>query len=509
MDLEQANLNSALCNYLLGYEFPNTVILLSKNVVIFGTKKRLDFFENISGIETHIIDKTFENISDISSYLVKIPNLCCVDLKKIKGNFCDNILKNINVKDISDEIQTLFLYKDFDEIENCKKAGIIMNYIIKNCTEYVKDNTFNLDKLEDFIERPIDGIDTSNVEYGFAPEISRYSYRIGIRYNGYCAEAGRTVYSDMNIFYNTQKFILNLIRVGDNSKIIYEKVKEYLINNDLEVDDNFLYTTGLLNEEVSFANEFRVRNGLVFVLKLSNGSSILSNTFYMNDVPVFITLNDKYEDYLDKRPRFRDKSREYEHDIRRKEHQKELLEKLIEDQLNFYKSKSNKNLETDSEKKCKTYSKEGLIPRKGKIVVDFMNNAVCIPLGEYVVPFHISSIKNVVLVDETILKFNFDISQNKNLKFLSSIKCINVNDKNGRQIYDDIQNLKNNFSVCSDKEIITQDKLIESSKKATLENVFMRTDIKTAVKKEKQETLNFMKMVLDFQKIKLIFCFLI
>lgn len=488
-DLEQANLNSALFNYLLGYEFPNTVIVLDTVCKIFSAKKKLEILSDLSNVDTFVIDKDLGNLAEVSRILSKIQNLRIVDKNKLGGMFCQNILKDLVCQDVSKEIQHMFLYKDEDELRNCKKAGIVMSHIIKNCTELAKDNLLDIEKLEEIIDRPIDGIDNSSIEYSFDPELSKYSYRIGIRYNGYCAEGGRTVFSDLNIFYNAQKFILGLIRPGDNSKIVYEKVSEYLRNNGFTGDDNFLYTTGLLNEEVNFKNEFRILNGLVFVLKLSNGSSILSNTFYLDETPVFLTPNDKFEDFLDNRPRFRDKSREHELDIRRKEHQKELLEKLIKDQYNYYKNKNNSEGSEDVEVKHRTYAKESMIPRKGKVCVDFNNNAVCIPISDHMIPIHIVNIKNVVLVDETLLKFNFEFSNLKNSKFLSSIKCINISERNGREIYDQIQDLKTRFSVSSDKEIIKQDKLIEKSKKAALEDIFMRTDIKTAIKKSKVGSL--------------------
>ncbi|WUR04908.1 FACT complex subunit SPT16 [Vairimorpha necatrix] len=502
-DLEQANLNSALSNYLIGYEFPNTMILIDNQVRIYSNKKKLDLLRILSNCDLFPLEKDFSNIQEIIKSLSIFPKLCLVDKNKIQGFLSENILNTLICEDVSYKIEKLFLYKDEDELINCKKAGLVINHLIKNCTELIKENNLEEDKLEEIIDMPLDGIDNENIEYSFPPEISKYSYRIGIRYNGYCAEGGRTIFQDMNIFYNAQKFILSLIRVGDNSKIVYEKVKEYLKSNDLEVDDNFLYTTGLLNEEVNFKNEFRILNGLVFVLRLSNGVSILSNTFFMDEIPIFLTISDKFEDFLDQRPRFRDKSREFELDVRRKEHQKELLEKLINERLEYYKNKRNNVLEEDKNENI-PYLKENLIPRKGKIYVDFNNNCVCLPISDFILPIHISSIKNIVLVDETILKINItcnsvnnsllksnsttNISDN-NYVSNSILKSINVIINSGRQIYEEIQELKNKFTLSSDKEIIKQDKLIEKSSKFILEDLFLRTDIKTPIKKRKSNTL--------------------
>lgn len=489
LDLEQANLNSALSTYLIGYEFPNTLILIDSVCKIYSHKKRLDLLRNLENVKTIVIEKDLSNLQFVIESLSTVQNLCVVDQNKTEGILSKTIYNNLMCADVSREIQRMFLYKDEDELINCKKAGIVIEHVIKHCTELIKDNALEEDKLEEIFDMPIDGIDNENIEHSFQPEISNYSFRIGIRYNGYCAEGGRTVYSDLNVFYNAQKFILGLIRPGDNSKIVHEKVSEYLKKNDFVIDDNFLYTTGLLNEEVNFKNEFRILNGLVFVLKLTNGSSILSNTFYLDEVPIFLTPNDKFEDFLDNRPRFRDKSREFELDLRRKEHQKELLENLIDERLNYHKNKNNVSETDEIIKTTRPYEKESLIPRKGKIFVDSKNYALCIPVSSFILPIHICNIKNVVLVDETMLKFNFEFLNNKNTKFLSSIKSINIVDKGGRQIYDEIQELKARYSVSSDKDIVAQDKLIEKSNKIGLVDIFMRTDIKTAVKKRKTSTL--------------------
>ncbi|EOB14785.1 FACT complex subunit SPT16 [Nosema bombycis CQ1] len=500
-DFEKMTITSSLFSYLFGYEFPNTIIILDSKTKIFTGKKKSEILSSVPDCETFILNKDMSNLDEMIKIIsMQYSKLAVVGDLSAGGELSKKVLADMMTVDAYTNILNIFAVKEADEVENCKKAGLVVSHLIQNGTELIKDGKLDIAAIEDMLCRDIDGLNNDNIEFAYPPEIINYSFKIGIKYCGYCAEGSRTVFSDLNILYNAQKYILGLIKPGSSSKMIYNKCQEYFKNNDLAIHKDFLYTAGLMPKEKSFEEGFTVQNGVVFVVSLKSSPEIdtgmaLTNTFVLQDRPIFLTPEDKSEDFLDNRPRFRDKKKEHELDIRRKEHQKELFDKLIAEQLAFYKNKGKKQEGSDEGENTRPYLKESQIPRKGGVVVDHKAQAVVIPIGEYAVPFHVSLIKSAVVVSENILKINFGVekktvkpTETENQK-LSLIKTINITTGEARFLNDQIQELKINYSASSDKDLVKQDKLIEKPKKVSLEGVFLRTDVKTTQRKKKTGSL--------------------
>lgn len=504
-DLDNVTLSTSLCTYLLGYEFPNTIMIFDEKLKVFTGKKKVEILSELPECETYTLNKDLSNMDEVVKIISQYPKLAI--LGDHKTELEARILKDLNTVDISDEFLKKMIIKDDEEIESCRNAGLVVSHIIKNGTESLKDGTLDHSSIEDMLCRDIGDLDNNSIEFCYPPEIDRNILRIGIRYNGYCAEGSRTVFADLNILYNAQKYILGLIKPGSSSKMIYNKCEEYFKNNDLVINRPFLYTIGLLNKEVSFEEDFNLQNGILFVVSLRDSTMILTNTFVLKDKPVYLTPEDKSEDFLDNRPRFRDKKKEHELDIRRKEHQKELLDKLIAEQLNYYRNKISQSKDQKEVSKTLTYAKESHVPRKGSVIVDYNAHAVVVPISEYSVPFHISLIKSAVVVNENTLKINFNAEKKAvadfNSEKLTLIKTINVTTGDAREIHDQIQDLKIKYSASSDKDLVKQDVLVEKMKKIGLEGIFVRTDIKTAARKKKPSNLELHENGLRFVEDKI------
>ncbi|KAJ2703732.1 FACT complex subunit spt16 [Coemansia sp. IMI 203386] len=103
--------------------------------------------------------------------------------------------------------------------------------------------------------------------------------------------------------------------------------------------------------------------------------------------------------------KFRSEEREEESGTRkRREHQKDLLNRLLVDGRRRFAGESGDNGEETREvKKFESYKRETALPREArsqKILVDERAESIILPIYGMAVPFHISTLKNIVKTEE-------------------------------------------------------------------------------------------------------------
>lgn len=508
-DVPEFGINSALFLYLLNYEFPETVLIVDDVCTAITSQRKGEILGQIEGLRVVVRNKDNSNIQEAYDALGEGP-YCVVDRENIRGDLCQRILKRVRTEDATDSVSRLFLVKGEDEIEHCRASAKATSFFLRKGVEMLWDGVFSKKKLEEVMNESIEGVDMNLLEFSFPIESTRDTLRVGLRYRGYCAEASRTIVKDMSEVYMVQDHILGLVRPGVDSKSVYSEAEKFLSANNLSFKAGFIYTVGLMNKERGFEDSFVLQKGNVFVINLTNEDVSLSNTFVLDDSPEYLTSRDTALDFVEARPRFRNKTKEYEMNMRRREHQKELLDKLIEERLEHYRNVEEENGQKEKkEGKMAVYAREGLVPRQGKVVVDFSREAVAVPVGSYIVPFHVSSIKSVSVVDEAVLKINFKVEgkggspvevgdgeeeRPSRKGTLSFIKSISIRGSDARELFEEINNLKKTYSTKTDRELVESlEELEVKAKPFALTDVYMKTDIKTGSRKRRVGNLELHK----------------
>ncbi|TBU19138.1 Spt16/Cdc68-like protein [Ordospora colligata] len=493
-DVAEFRINSAVFVYLLGYEFPETVLVIGERCVAITSQKIAEILRQVDGLEVIVRGKESSVIEQIRRVLKG--HCYVIGADGIEGEFCRDVLDNLEWEDAGKRLDDFFITKDEIEIEKCKAAGQAVSMLLKRALEMLWDRRFDMKKLEEAMTEEEEGFDMSKAEFSFPVEYDSGSVRIGIRLDGYCSEASRTIVVNMDEMYEAQEFIINIIRPGVSSADVYSEALEYFESKSICFGNKFVYTIGLLSSERGFEEGFMLNKGCVFVVSLRSEGKILSNTFVLRDVPEYLTSKDTAFEFVKKRSRFRNKTKEYELGMRRREHQNELLDELIEERLQYYRGfEEEEGAEDDVNNREVCYTKESQVPRHGRIVVDHLKEAVIIPIGSYAVPFHVSDIKSVAVTDSKGLRINFKSDSKTNdgstdeeesmKNVLSQIKSISINGGNSKEYADEINSLRKAHLTkgCDIKEEVPCE-LVISQKPFVLSDVYMRTDAKAGSRKK-------------------------
>ncbi|ELA41807.1 uncharacterized protein VICG_01159 [Vittaforma corneae ATCC 50505] len=486
-DVQEYNMNSALFHFLLGYEFPETIIIVQENPIIVTSPKKAVILQQIEGLKIVIKNKDDSNIESILDMFSGV--YAVIDKDNIKGDLAGKIFSRVRTKDVTSDLLEILSVKEQGEIDYIFKSGIAANYLLQKSIDLIRDDEFSRDALEAYMDDRIRGIDNSLIEFAFDPEFSSNHLRLGIRYRGYCTEIARRFMDDLSEQYEIQKFVLSLVKPGVCSSDVMSQVESFLNSKGYTSYSVRLYTVGLIQSELTFESSFIVKNKMCFCLNIDNS---FCNTFVVNDLPIFVTKKDFAEDYSVTKMRFRNKSNDAQLIARIKEHQKELLESLVEEKVNFYKIHGAEQItEKNGVKEISTYQKDSLVPRSDKIHLDWDNFFVLVPILSYSVPFHISTIKNVSIVnpnDEPRLRINFKESKeikeafDVNKECDTKIKFITLRCGNVEDMISQINEMRKEFNKPK-ISLPTQPVLKEKFKKYALPEVYMRTDNKSANKK--------------------------
>lgn len=483
-DVEVFNMNSALFHYLVGYEFPETIIVIQEQPIVITSPKKAIFFQQIEGIKIVIKNKDDSNLDSIISSLQDIYGV--VDGENSKGELCSRVLRLCRTRDVTAEILELMTIKEREELDLVMKSGLASNHLIQRGIDLIRDEEFSREELESCMNERIRGVNSNAIEFSFNPESSSDHLRIGVRYRGYCTEVARPFFQDLSDEYEIQKHVLGLVRPGVSSSLVLDGVKSFLSDKGYSHKVE-LYTLGLMEKELDFERGFEIQNSMVFCLNIDNR---FCNTFLINDLPIFVTKRDSKEDYSANRMRFRNKSNDVALAAKIKEHQSELLDGLIEERIAYYSTHKPSTLGEKKESRCVLqYEKDSFVPRSDKILLDWDKFYVIVPVLSYSVPFHISTIKNVSIVlygEESRLRINFkeskEIREIIEGKYDTKLKFLTARSSDADEILMQINEMKREFAKPS-IEVKEQPVLKERFKKFALTDLYMRTDNRATNKK--------------------------
>lgn len=454
--------------------------------MVITSARKATILQQIPGLKIVIKNKDDSNLESILDMFSGVYGV--IDKDNIKGDLADKIFKKVNTRDITTEVLELLLIKEQSEIDYIFKSGIVANYLLQHGIDLLRDAEFSKDSLEAHMDDRIRGIDNSLIEFSFDPEFSPHHLRLGVRYRGYSTEIARRFLDDLSAEYDIQKHVISLVRPGEWTSSIMLQLKGFL---DLKGYTHCvqLYTVGLMWKELGFETDFKIQNGMCFCLNIGDS---FCNTFVVNDILVFVTKKDTKEDYSATKMRFRNKNNDAQVISKIKDHQKELLEALIEEKINFYRTHDIEKIPSKSDVKAvSVYMKDSLVPRSERLSFDWDNFFVLIPILSYSIPFHISTIKNVSVVtpnEEPRLRINFKESKeiketlgairdyDTKIKFIT-LRCGNVEDLVGQ-----VNEMRKEFNKPK-IALSAQPVLKEKLKKYGLSDVYMRTDNKGANKK--------------------------
>lgn len=504
IDVQEFNINSALFHYLLGYEFPETILVVQETPVVIVSPRKALILQQIEGLRVVIKNKDDTNLDSILSHL----NLeyGVVDRENIKGDFCEAVLSKISYKDVTKEVVRVMSTKEPSEIDLINRSGVVSNYLLQKGIDLIRDINFTKENLENHMNDLIRGVDNTLIEYSFDPEDTANRLRLGIRYRGYCTEIARPFLTDLTEEYDIQKYMLSIIRPGLGSGAVLAQVRDYCAERSPDASVK-MYTVGLMARERVFEDDFELQKNMVFCLNISDE---FCNTFVLDSLPIFVTRKDTKEDYSEYKMRFRNKGNDMALISKIKEHQKELLDKLIEEQVEFYHK--NPDSRVDEKKDVKNvirYEKDSDVPRSDAVFIDWEHMYVLLPVLSYSIPFHISAIKNgSVTSDGTKLRINFkeskeiqdeyaaspkdenktnSVEETENAHYAASeydttIKSISVRAYNCEELLSQINEMKKEFNKPK-LHIKEQGMLKEKYKKYALTELYMKTDNKSNSKK--------------------------
>ncbi|KAI5150055.1 hypothetical protein ENBRE01_1272 [Enteropsectra breve] len=508
VDSEEFGLNSALFHYLLGYEFPETILVVSKTPTMITSPKKALIVQQIGKLNIITKQKDDGNLAAILSSFTETYGVA--DLKQCTGQFCEAVLSKVIYQDITAEILKIMSIKEKAELEYMRKAGQIANSLLVKGINLVRDQNFSKEELENCMGDAMRGIDNNLIEFSFEPEYSENHIRLGIRYRGYCCEIARPFLTDLAEHYAIQQKLTEILRPGRNSLEVLEQLNEFAgsMNFNQRIQ---LYSIGLVPREIDFSSGFTLERDMCVCLNISDE---FCNTFLVESPLIFISKKDCKEDYTESRMRFRNKANDMALIAKIKEHQKELLEELIESQTSFYKTHS---LSAGDEPKEKSntikYERSSEVPRSDRIVLDWERLYILVPFLSHSIPFHISLIKNASVINAsegTKLRINFKETKEIEASGNTLLKSISVRAYDAEAVLVQINEMKKEFSKPKIR-IEEQGELKEKYKRVALTELYVRTDSKMAVKKTlnnleiHENGFKYGEMIILFSNIKNIF----
>lgn len=435
LEVEDFGSNSALFIYLLNYEFPETLLLITKDMcyAVTSTKKK-EILESMQCAKLRVYERMKDGSSDsfIRNELTKIADSVLLSEKNsLHGHFCSTYISAFKTVDF--EMGNLFIQKEEEEIEYVECAALFVTYLMEEAIKMVRKGEVCVEsKLERHLDTPNKPFDLklSQVEFTYSPRIVRdedaVTISIGVRYQSYCAEIQRVLFYDADYLE------------------IYRKRNEKIRNRNFEN----LKSLGLLqreglrkDEDGTFVMKTDHENyTIVDVVKCTDGKfEVLTDdiTWRESEKKNFVAedfLIEREKTNIEKKRLSRQKALEKEIEIN--EHQKELMDKLNDEMVRYYSDmETTEPLETMS-KKLVAYEKESQLPRKNKLVIDRRNFSILIPINGYMVPFHIEYVKNCSL-NGNDLRVNFREGE--------IIKSITYRSKTANSLYNEIGDAKKEY----------------------------------------------------------------
>lgn len=580
-------INSAMFFYLLGYEFPETVLIIRRTEVIgISSAKKCLILEQLKetvNIRTITRLKDRSNQSIILEEIKKISSKPIGILAEERGEDVRDWEESLDTKDITEEIEKMVVRKDRKQQELMKLAGTAavevagvleskIRHIIKTDDRVIHEELSEQieSALEVEMKRLPNELDQSYIELCFKPIIQsggRYrkekddkdgfiniysdqllyfdiiSYYLWVAYKGHCSYVGRTLLVSPNrkstdILRYTIEIMKYIIRNSTVDKK-YSAIKKesmdrfhesvdpiYKEELDKKIRIEIGRSIGIRPEEgPREIEEEAVRNNSSFVVSVGFydvdgmiededrlGTVHLDNVILIeNNVQKLLTpfSSDESAYILEKavdntkrtvtgrRLRNRDKELERANEIN--EHQKQLMDELIEEQLKYYKDHlvEEEEGEEEVEEKAISYEKEIQVPRGSPVIkIDRRAKSVIIPIFGAAVPFHIDAIKSATkTIEDEIgyLKISFYSASTGPNNLLSLL--IKDTQESTMNAWKEINNMKKEEIEESEEiEEGEQEDLQEITERVeTLQNVFMRCDHRIGTKKSVASTVELHK----------------
>lgn len=492
-DSQDFTMNSALFHYLLGYEFPETILVLQNPPLVITSPKKALILRQISPIQVVVRNKDDSNFKEILSKLTD--EYFVVDPSNARGPFCETVLSTIKHTDASIEVRKLISLKDPSELSILRRSASAANYLLIKGINLIRDDEFSKEGLESFMNDHIQDVDNDYIEYSFNPEYSfdptRESnhFRLGLRYRGYCSEIARPFLTDLASYYDIQAYALEIIQPGKDSSLVLKDIRQYIQKCGYPHYIK-IYTIGLLSFEIDFEEGFELERSICFVINIDDK---FANTFILESVPLQITRKDRNEDYSKRQMRFRNKTNDVNLQNEIKEHQRILLEELLEERISYHKRNMLDNPANAVEiSKIAKYERDASVPRSDKITFDWDKMYVILPVLSYSVPFHISTIKNVSMSGSgpgTYLRINF--KQSKDISDLGAINLAKNEYVYANKEFEEECEFDEN-EPCSPKTEFSESR-IDLAGKYDFDTTLKSINIKTAVAEEMVMKINEMR----------------
>lgn len=585
-DIFSYGINSAMFLYLLGYEFPETIILLKRGtlITIASTKKSaiLEQLKEVVEVKSFIRAKDNSNQDYITKAVEEIvgeKGRGIGILEEERGPFVSMWQKEWRTYNATAAVEKVFIEKDSIQIDLMRKAGVcaasissIMEGKIKNVVK--TDDRVTHEEVSESIERDLEveirklpkDIDQSYLELCFRPIVQSggnygiertetgeclsvyneqllyfdvISYYLWIGYKGYCSFVGRTLlvspnkkgvmvlesaillaehlvksigadktfeevqeegraYARQIIKGESREELLGKLRIRIGAGIgirpeegpVFRKENEKPKNKTTFVlSVEFENVSDLFEDDPEKTATVHIDNVVLFenkVARLLTPFSISAQDYIM-EKPLEQTKRTK----LGRRLRNRDKELERANEI--SEHQTELMDRLIEEQLQYYKGqgKVESSKEEAQIQHFVSYQKETQIPRGSAVIkTDRRAMSVIISIFGISTPFHIGVIKSATKTVEDgmgYLKIAF-LPPTPDAEGVNNLLSIIVKDtqENITAAWKEINSMKRSNSEEADEGIEEgeQEELqLINGQVETLQNVYIRFDHRTGVKK--------------------------
>lgn len=452
-NLKIYGLNSATFMYLLSYEFPETAIIIDDDVTFITSQRKSEILLQI-GVKVIVRQK-----DDFSLEFLRKNGISgsygMFDLKSNKGKFCEYVMDNITPVDLSHQLLKFYTAKTISELTNVTKGRSITLKVMSKAVSLIKDSIkedgiLTCRAISSTLENHIDAVsEDSNIDVIYSPviqskkfDLSRFEcdsgpidrnvlVRIGIRSHGFSSEIGRTIllgsdddlYKDYALLFESRKIILEKFQTflkthsdeNHSMELFIREINSSYSNSD---SSRVIYSTGFVQNEGTLLAQSECYSFCIDLRKKCDNVLLnLCDNIIVSKGSVDYIFKDHIDSYvfagrsvLKKESRFNQK--EVEKNIQRNEHQKELMDALIEERIEYYKKRSYGIEEevTEEKKRFVPYKTEINLPRHDYLQIDPKNFSILVPLQNYVLPIPAETIKNVSRTDDGIVRINLNCS---------------------------------------------------------------------------------------------------
>lgn len=484
-EISPYGINSAMFLYLLGYEFPETALIIRKGEVIAQTSAKksaiLEQLRDVVVVRALVREKNGGNQEIINSEIAALTGGKPIGvLAEDRGELVESWVAAQTTQDITARIEQVFLEKDSTQKGLLATAGQCAGYMAglleKKLHSFVKLNS-NVsqeevsEKLEKALETELSDlppeVDQAYLELCFPPVVQsggRYqlqqtrqgeffnpyseqvlcydiiSYYLWVAYKGHCSFTGRVLLVGpsekseyiLGAAIQVMEHLISVIApektfaeikasgVAYLKQMVPAEYEQELVGGlQISVGQGI----GVRPIEGGAVNpEAAPRDGMVFTVSVSfeQLEDLLPDevaTIHLDNVVavengqarVLTPFSTTVADYVAAKPaetaqrttpglRYRNKQKEFERISEINEHQKHLMDELIEEQLRYYKTQDHavESEPAGPQQKLASYQKETQLPRGLPAVkVDRRSSTVLLPIFGMSVPFHIGVIKSV------------------------------------------------------------------------------------------------------------------